>query len=449
MMTATMAKMTIAVAAKTMSRMSDTSFLEKDGKTLLTAKLQSLLDEADEFVFLKGDYLSGPLFLHSDMKVKFEAGARIHLIDDESMFFKISTRIAGIDMEGYPALLNLIDVRNVVLSGHGEVIGHGSKWYRKYWGDDKKGGMRKEYDAKGLRFACDYDCSRPKNILVQNSEDVNISDLTLRDSPFWNLHVLYSKNIVLDGLCILADDPDGPSTDGIDIDSSQDVEISHCSISTNDDCISLKSGRDQDGIDRGIPTKHVHIHDCSILHGYGISIGSELSAGIEDVLVENVSFSMSDCGFRIKSSKNRKGYVRNVLMRHVSLKDVRYPFYCYLDWNRMYNANVLPEDYKGVIPPYWKKLLACTDPMIKDTCVENLSFEDVSISYQETPASESCLYTFNGFENGVMAKIRFSDIRGVAGEYGTFANCRDVVHEKEDVRILHEDRTVPGSFDNR
>lgn len=432
-----------------MKKRLDTSLLEKNGKTLLTDKLQSMMNEADEFVFLKGDYLSGPLFLHSDMKVFFETGARIHLTDDESCFRKIPTRIAGINMDGYPALLNMIGVRNVTLSGKGEILGNGGPWYRKYWGDDKKGGMRKEYDAKGLRFACDYDCFRPKNVLIQNSEDVAISDLTLRDSPFWNLHVLYSHNVLLERVFVIADDPNGPSTDGIDIDSSHDVEIRDCVISTNDDCISIKSGRDQDGIDVGIPSRHIYIHGCHILSGYGISLGSELSGGIEDVRIEDVDFSMSDCGFRIKSSASRKGYVRNLSMKHVRMKDVRYPFYCYLDWNRMYNANVLPEDYKGDVPSYWQKLLNLPDPQMKDTCVENLLFEDIDVSYQDRPVSDGCLYTFKGFDGGEMKNICFSNVRGEVGEYGTFENCTDIVHENEKLKILHKNMEVPGSFDNR
>ena len=299
--------------------------LESSDDMLLTKELQFLIDESDCFTFTKGRYLTGPLFLHSHMKVVFEDGAELVLTDREENFTKIRTRIAGIEMDGYPALLNVISCHDVSISGKGLLLGQGETWYIKYWGRDMKSGMRKEYDRKGLRWAVDYDCFRPKMVLIQDSFDVTCSDLMIEDSPFWNVHVLSCHYVVLSGLTIRSDCPYSPSTDGIDIDSSFDIEIRNCLVSTNDDGISLKSGRDADGLRVNRITKDIFIHDCTFERGYGLSIGSELSGGIKDIKGERLSFIHSSCGFRIKSSKTRKGFVKGFILKDIKMVDVEYP----------------------------------------------------------------------------------------------------------------------------
>lgn len=411
-----------------------------------TSILQKMIDESSEIVFSKGEYLISPLFFHSDMKIVFEKGAVLRLTDEEKRFSKIPTRIAGIEMEGYPAMLNFISCENVTISGEGLLLGQGEKWYIKYWGKDMKSGMRKTYDEQHLRWACDYDCFRPKMILVQESENVTLRDLELHDSPFWNVHILYSKNIKVCNLRILSENPISPSTDGIDVDSSEDVCISSCHISTNDDAISIKSGRDLDGLRVNRPCKNVVIEDCFFHYGYGLSIGSELSGGIDDIIGRNLVFDHSDCGFRIKSSKSRKGYVKHVHLSHITMKEVRYPFYCYLDWNPLYNRNELPKDYKGEIPFYWHKLLSLPDDSLKDTAVDDLSFSDVSLSSNEV---SSCLFTFCGFPSSKITNVKFENLFGEVSEWGTFENTEEPIQKNIDVKILGNLKTVPGEFDNR
>lgn len=429
------------------------SVLDDTGKTLVTKELQSLLDLASEndeiFVLSKGIYLTGPLFLHSNQTIVFEEGAVLLAATDEKEYQKIDTRIAGIEMKGYPAILNIIDAVNVRITGKGTIIGQGEPWYEKYWGKDQKGGMRKEYDALGLRWACDYDCHRPKNLLVQNSKHITITGLTLKDSPFWNLHVLYSNDVMLDSLLIDSSNPNSPSTDGIDIDSSFDVEIKNCEISTNDDCISIKSGRDVDGLRVNRPTRDVHIHDCVIKRGYGISLGSELSGGIYGIQADHIHFLDSDCGFRIKSSKNRKGYVKDITLSNFVMKDVMYPFYCYLDWNKGYNDISVPTSYQGIIRDYWLKLLQKPGDEIPDTLIDGIQVDGVDIFYSEDYQKTSCLFTFKGFENSGIHHLVFKNIKAKIKEYGTFVNCDEPAFESCQIDVTSKEHTVPGSFDNR
>ncbi len=416
----------------------------KDAKK--TSELQKRIDESSEIFFSKGEYLISPLFFHSNMKIIFEEGAVLRLTSEEENFLKIPTRIAGIMMDGYPAMLNFISCENVTISGKGLLLGQGEPWYIKYWGRDMKSGMRRTYDEKHLRWACDYDCFRPKMILLQNSKNIELSDLELHDSPFWNVHILFSKHIKVSNLKILSENPISPSTDGIDVDSSEDVLVSSCHISTNDDAISIKSGRDLDGLKIHRPCKNIVIENCFFHYGYGLSIGSELSGGIENIVARNLVFDHSDCGFRIKSSKTRKGYVKHVHLAHITMNEVQYPFYCYLDWNPLYNKNELPDDYKGEIPPYWDKLLSLPDDSLKDTEIDDLSFSDVTLSSRQV---SSCLFTFCGFPSSKITNVRFENFSGEVSEWGTFENMDEPIQENIDVKILGNSKSVPGEFDNR
>lgn len=432
---------------------SDELKIEKEGKTVVTERLQEFLDKAkaeNKTAFLnKGIYLTGPLFLDSGMTLEFEEGSELRLVQDESLFKKIPTRIAGIFIDGYPALLNAIDKENIVIRGKGILNGQGEPWYKKYWGEDGKGGMRKTYDEKGLRWACDYDCLRPRNLLLQNCKNIRVMDVILKDSPFWNLHVLLSSKILIKGVNVISDNPFSPSTDGIDIDSSEDVEIRNCTISTDDDCISLKSGRDQEGLRFRHPTKRVKIMNCTFYKGYGISLGSELSGGISDVEGKNLSFKGTSCAFRIKSSLTRKGYVRNVHLANLMMEDVTYPFYCYLNWNPLYNKVSLPENYQGEVPSYYRKLLSFPDKEIPNTEVRGLFVNNAEIGYSKDYQGESCLFTFRGFNDNPLSSLHFKNIRANIGEYGSFVNSEPPEIVSSEIVTSGKSHTIPGSFDNR
>ena len=430
----------------------DTSSLRKR-KDMVTDELQELIEEAidkkETLIFEPGIYHTGPLFLPSHSHICFEENSVLVASQEEKDYPLIPTRLAGIEMKGYPGILNILNAEDVTLKGPLHLHGEGDKWYRKYWGKDTKGGMRKEYEKRGMRWASDYDCYRPKNILIQNSHNITLDGLCLFSSPFWNLHVLYSNDIKLLNLRIRSDNPNSPSTDGIDIDSSKDILIKGCSISTDDDAISLKSGRDADGLRVGIPTENVTIEDCSFAHGYGLSIGSELSGGISSIAGKNLSFFGSDCGFRIKSSPNRKGYVKNVSLSNISMLDVRYPFYLYLNWNPHYNELTLPSDFKGPIPDHYKKLLEKVDPSLKDTEISHLRFSNIDI--RSTPGSNTptTLFTFCGFPSSPIKDVVFEDMKASVSDYGSFQNCEEPKILSSAIEVTSPYHSKPGSFDNR
>ena len=284
--------------------------IDNTGKTIVTDKIQALLDKAmgKKIIIDEGKYLVSSLFIKSDTTLVLDKNATLVATTKEDEYPILDTRVAGIEMPWYVGILNVIDAENVTIEGEGAIDGSGPYWWEKYWGKDMNGGMRQKYDRLGLRFACDYDCKRTRNVLVSNSKNINLKDFKSIDSGFWNVHILYSHNVIVDNIHINSDDYRSSSTDGINIDSSYDVEVKNCRLAVNDDSICIKSGRDADGIRVGIPSHDILIHDCEILSGFGITLGSELSAGIYNVDINNIKYEGTDCGFRIKSTKTRKGY---------------------------------------------------------------------------------------------------------------------------------------------
>ena len=125
------------------------------------------------------------------------------------------------------------------------------------------GATRKEYDAKGLRWIVDYDVKRVRTVLVQNSSDITVKGITFKNAGFWTIQLLYSHHLTVNGVIIKNnEDGSGPSTDGVDVDSSSWVLIENCDIDCNDDNFCLKAGRDWDGLRVNRPTEYVVIRKC-------------------------------------------------------------------------------------------------------------------------------------------------------------------------------------------
>jgi len=239
--------------------------------------------------------------------------------------------------------------------------------------------MRKIYDAQGLRWATDYDCKRPRNIIVFNSSNIEIQELRLIRSPFWNVHICYSDQIKINGLDIRENQ--GPSTDGIDIDSSSNVIIENCYIDCNDDNFCIKSGRDSDGLRVNRPAENIIIRNCEMGHGEGITLGSETSGGIRNVEIYNIKAYKTQNGFRLKSAKTRGGIIENVSVHDIEMIDVINPFSFELNWNPSYSYCEIPKNFTGEVPDYWEILSKHVDPPeLGIPKVRNIQISDVKVN---------------------------------------------------------------------
>ena len=242
--------------------------IDASGIVDVTKELQHLIDLTAEengmLILEKGTYLTSSLFLKSNMEFHFEEGARLLASIHDEAYPMMDTRVAGIEMKWYPGFVNVRGQKNVTISGKGVIDGQGEHWWAKYWGDDRKSGLRGIYEPYGLRWASDYDAVRLRNIVISDSENVTLKDITSFKSGFWNIHVYYSGNIHIDHVQVICGSINGPSTDGIDIDSCHDVLIENCETHTHDDSICIKSGRDSDGLRVNIPCERITVRNCKI-----------------------------------------------------------------------------------------------------------------------------------------------------------------------------------------
>jgi polygalacturonase len=335
-----------------------------DGKTLNTKAIQAAIDACATagggcVIFEKGAYVTGSIYLKKNVQLCIDKDVEILGSQDIKDYPEIDTRIAGIEMRWPSALINILDQDNAAITGEGTVHARGKPFWEKY----KQ--MRKAYDAKGLRWIVDYDCKRPRTLLISNSSNVTVKGITLKQAGFWTVQILYSKYVTINGIVIQNNvDGNGPSTDGIDIDSSSYVLIENCDIDCNDDDFCLKAGRDSDGLRVNRPTEYVVIRNCIARHGAGlITCGSETSGCIRNVLAYNLKAIGTNNCINIKSAITRGGTVENIYLHNIELDSVGTPLQVTMNWNPSYSYSTLPEGYNiDSIPKHWKVMLQKVSP---------------------------------------------------------------------------------------
>jgi len=335
-----------------------------DGVFLNTEAIQKAIDDCSAqgggtVRFLPGIYLTGSVYVKSHVNLHIGEGVLLRASQDIADYPRIDTRVAGVEMVWPSAIINVIGQENVAVTGKGIIEGRGKPFWDLYWA------TRKEYEERGLRWIVDYDVERPRGVLVQDCKHVTLTDFTLFQAGFWSVHILYSQHVTADGLIIVNNiEGHGPSTDGIDIDSSSDILVQNCDISCNDDNFCLKSGRDYDGLRVNRPTERVVIRDCIARTGGGlITCGSETSGGIRDIVAYNLKAYGTQAGLRFKSAFTRGGTVERIYFSEIEMVGVQNPLVVELNWNPSYSYSRLPEGYDAEkLPHHWKMMLAEVDP---------------------------------------------------------------------------------------
>lgn len=339
-----------------------------DGKTLNTKAIQKAIDACAKrgggtVVFAPGKYLTGSIFIKTGVNLRIDKGVEILGSQNINDYPDIDTRVAGIEMKWPAALINILKQEKASLSGSGLINAQGKPFWDMYWK------MRKEdYDPKGLRWIVDYDAKRPRTILVDSSKDILIKELTIQQAGFWTVQVLYSSHITVDQLTIRNNvDGHGPSTDGIDVDSSSWILVQNCDIDCNDDNFCLKAGRDWDGLRVNRPTEYVVIRNSTAGKGAGLlTLGSETSGSIRHVWATNLSGNGTGNAINIKSARTRGGTVEDVYFGNITMNGGGNVIQINPNWNPTYSYSTLPAGYDpDQIPPHWKKLLARVTPESK------------------------------------------------------------------------------------
>lgn len=341
--------------------------LRQDTMVLSTEPIQRAIDACSRagggiVTIKKGYYRTGALFIKGGVNLHLEKGAVLIASEDFADYPESMTRIAGIEMRWPVGVINFDGVQNAALTGEGMIDCRGKFCWDKYWE------MRKDYVKRGLRWIVDYDAKRIRGIVVSRSKDVSLKGFTLLRTGFWGCQLVYSDHCTVDGIRINNNlGGHGPSTDGIDIDSSSDILIENAYIDCNDDNICLKAGRDADGLRVNRPTERVVIRNCMAAKGGGlVTIGSETSGGIRNVLAYDLESKGTKTMLRLKSAINRGGTIENIYVTRCKGEDVDNVLVADLNWNPSYSYSKLPKAYEGKeIPEHWKVMLTPVLPKEK------------------------------------------------------------------------------------
>lgn len=310
-----------------------------DGKTDCTAAIAKAIDACvvaggGRVVVPAGEFLTGPIHLRSNVDLHLVAtNSVLKFITDPNAYLPaVFTRFEGIECYNYSPLIFTFEQQNVAITGEGTLDGQadGSNWLA--WKGVKGGGVGTQNAARARldrmnnenvpvserRFGAG-DFLRPNFIQFQRCRNVLIEGVKIRRSPMWEIHPLLCTNVTVRGVDIFSH---GANNDGCDPESCRDVLIEKCLFDTGDDCIAIKSGRNNDGRRVGVPSVNLVIRDCTMRDGHaGTAIGSEISGSCSNVFVENCEMSSPNlmCALRLKSNAVRGGVLQNIFMRNVNV----------------------------------------------------------------------------------------------------------------------------------
>jgi polygalacturonase len=272
--------------------------------------------------------LAGPLHLKSNVRLHLDDDAHLRFkTDDPGLYLPaVLTRWEGTELFNYSPFIYAYQACNIAITGAGLIDGNAHDTFVK-WRPDQGAAQKalRKMGADGVsvsqRIFGEGHWLRPPLVQFFGCSNVLLEGPRFIDSPFWVAHAVCSDNITVRGIHV-----DSPhiNSDGFDPESCADVLIEDCVFKTGDDCVAIKSGRDQDAWRIGRPTENVIIRRCEMhapAAGSGLAIGSEMSGGVRNVFAENLRMGRARTAINIKSNPDRGGFVENVNIRGVAVEN--------------------------------------------------------------------------------------------------------------------------------
>jgi|WetSurMetagenome_2_1015567.scaffolds.fasta_scaffold66603_2 polygalacturonase len=315
-----------------------------DGKTDCTRAFRDAIAACQaagggRVVVPEGSFLTGAIRLKSNVNLHLASpDTTIRFSRDPRLFLPVVfTRWEGVECMNYSALIYAFEERNVAVTGSGTLDGQASEeswWPWKGARDTKPGAQNQnaararliEMQAKGVpvaeRLFGDGSCLRPNFIQPYRCQNVLVEGVKIRNSPMWEIHPVLCSNVTVRGVDVSTH---GPNNDGCDPESCNNVLIEKCTFDTGDDCIALKSGRNDDGRRVNVPVQNVIVRDCVMKDGHGgVVIGSEISGGARNIFAERCRMDSPqlDRALRLKTNSVRGGTIEHVYMRDVTVGQV-------------------------------------------------------------------------------------------------------------------------------
>ena len=308
-----------------------------DGKTMNTDVFKKTIDmvkaNGGGCVYVPpGEYLTGPIHFVDNMTLYLEAGSKlIFSTNFDDYYPMVQVRFQGVDLKNFSPLIYAYQVNNITLKGKGTIDGQGKVWndfMKKFWADFSASNETntrlnkwqiKTYEANYPIVPQHGGFMRPQLFLAYECNNVTLEGLSILNSPFWSTHFVLCKNVNVDGLYIK--NPPSMNPDGINPESCKNVHISNCHIDTDDDCITIKAGKNAAARREGNSCENITITNCTMVGGSaGVGIGSEMSGDVRNVTISNCVFIGTAMGVHIKTQRGRGGIVEDITVNNIIMK---------------------------------------------------------------------------------------------------------------------------------
>ena len=307
--------------------------------TLNTAAIQRAIDRlatngGGTLVVPQGEFLTGAIFLKPGVNVHLDPGAVLKGSTNIEDYPAMETRIEGHTQVWRPALVNAKNADHLRITGAGTLQGGGKPFWDAFW-----------QRRLANRLTQNLDVDRPRNLFIQDSKDVRLSGIALRDSGFWNVHLYRCQDVLVEKLDIRAPTR-SPSTDGIDVDSCRDVTIRGCYISVNDDNIVLKGDKGPTAMENkdSPPVTHVRISGCTFgLGNAGLTVGSEATR-VRDVVMEDCRLTGTNvnCVFKLKLRPDTPQIYEDITVRNITVDNPSAKLVSIEGWNQFIDLRGQP-----------------------------------------------------------------------------------------------------------
>ncbi|MDR8391937.1 glycoside hydrolase family 28 protein [Aliifodinibius sp. S!AR15-10] len=278
----------------------------------------------------EGEWLTGPIHMMSNINLHIAKGAVLEFSTDKQDYLPVvRQRHEGVEAYNYSPMIYAFKLKNVAVTGKGTLDGQGDHWWA--WADEHNHSYGERTEATKVPLSrreygkgAGLEGMRPNFMIFWKSENILVEGITLKDSPMWNVHLVYSnKAIVRD---VTVNSLRAPNGDGVVLDSASDVLVEYNHFQTGDDAVVLKSGVNEEALKIDMPTQNIVVRNFEARNvrtgSGGIVFGSETSGGIRNVYVHDAYFEGTDRGIRFKTERGRGNVIENIYVRDIRMKDI-------------------------------------------------------------------------------------------------------------------------------
>lgn len=440
-----------------------------DGVTDNTGAIAAAIEQVSQkgggkVIIPPGIWKTGPVILKDNINLHVEKGALVIFSDDFDQYPLIETSFEGLETWRCLSPIYGKDLENIALTGQGVFDGSGDSWrfvkrgkmtasqWKKLVGsggvlsDDQRLWFPTEQSKKGYEASIDFnippfktkaefeevkDFLRPVMVSLVGCKRVLLDGPTFQNSPAWNIHPLMSEDVIIRNLTV-RNPWYSQNGDGLDLESCKNVLIYNNSFDVGDDAICFKSGKNEDGRKRGMPTENVIVKNNVVYHGHGgFVVGSEMSGGVRNVHISQCTFMGTDVGLRFKSTRGRGGVVENIYISDIRMVEIPTEA---IRFNMFYSGNspVLEEDQEADDEARNDRLVPVTE---ETPSFRNIFMKNITVVNSNAAALLQGLPEMN-LENVTLENAMFETKKGIIMIDADKIRLKNVSIASEESRVL-------------